>query len=308
MVLQRVIVTGANGVIGRALVARLEQTGADVVTLGGRTDCNLEDPCSTNSFFEKAEPELVYHLAGAVFGVGGNTTFPGDAFRRNTLINTNVVEATRLAGAKKIVAMGSAAIYADGLPQPMQEVDALVGEPHGSEYAYAFSKRGMLVQLESYQRQYGLDYAYVISTNLYGPHDRFNSEYGHVIPSLLTKFERAQREGGEVIVWGDGTPTRDFLYSKDAAKGLMLLMKKGDGRYNLASGVSCSIRQMADSIAAFYPEVVHRYDVTKPLGQLSRSYEVKRLQSLGFTCEYTLEKGLAETVEWVRNNYSKLRV
>jgi GDP-L-fucose synthase len=303
----RIIVTGASGVIGKALTQRLQESGADVHIIGGRKDCDLEDPASTNAFFQKVQPELVYHLAGAVFGVGGNTAFPGDAFRRNTLINVNVVEATRLAGARKIVAMGSAAIYADGLQQPMRAIDALKGEPHASEYAYAFAKRGLLVQLESYQKQFGLNYAYAISTNLYGPHDRFNADYGHVIPSLITKFEQARLDKTPVNVWGDGSPTRDFLYGADAAKGLTLMMEKGEGRYNLASGTSRSIKHLVEGLSKLYPDVEYAFDPTKPLGQLTRSYDVEAIQNLGFTCDYNLEAGLAQTVEWVRANLGNLR-
>ena len=305
--MSRVLVTGAGGVIGQALVNHLHFLGDEVHAISRRSDCNLEHGEETAAFFQKIKPETAYHLAGAVFGVGGNTAFPGDAFRRNTLINVNVVEAARQVGVSKIVAMGSAAIYADGITQPMSEKDALIGEPHASEYAYAFAKRGLLVQLESYKRQFGLDYAYAISTNLYGPHDRFNSDYGHVIPSLLSKFEAAKTNGSTVEIWGDGSPTRDFLYSSDAAKGLRLLMKSGSGRYNLASGTAYSIRILVETISKLYPGIPYRWDTTKPLGQLKRSYDTSALERLGFSCDYTLQSGLEATVAWMRENLEGLR-
>jgi GDP-L-fucose synthase len=303
----RVLVTGAGGAVGVALVEYLRSNGEEVVVVSSRRDCDLEDGAATTAFFRAAKPTQVYHLAGAVFGLGGNTAFPGEAFRRNTLMNVNVIEASRLAGVTKVLGMGSAAIYADGIAQPMSERDALVGEPHASEYAYAFAKRGLLVQLESYNRQYGLDYVYAISTNLYGPHDRFNSDYGHVVPSLLTKFYDAEQNGATVEIWGDGSPTRDFLYSADAAKGLVLMMAEGQGAYNLASGHSRSIADLASAITRAFPTVRYVWDPSKPLGQLRRAYDISKLQGLGFQCDFSLESGLEATVAWIRGNAATLR-
>ncbi|MEG3125879.1 NAD-dependent epimerase/dehydratase family protein [Sphingomonas sp. GB1N7] len=302
-----ILITGGSGVAGAALDALLTARGADIRVLRGRADGDLEDWHVCRALFEREKPRLVYHLAGAVFGLGGNTAFPGDAFRRNTLLNLHVIEASRQIGVEKIVAMGTAAIYADGLQQPMREDDALKGEPHASEYAYAFAKRGMLVQLESYRRQFGTRFAYAISTNLYGPHDRFNIEYGHVIPSLLMKFESASRDGGVVDIWGDGSPQRDFLYAADAAAGLAKLMDQGEGTYNLASGKPGTIHELVTAIAAFYPDVVYRWDPEKPLGQLRRSYDVTKIQDIGFQTSYSLNRGLEETILWVKENFNSLR-
>nr|WP_276046529.1 MULTISPECIES: NAD-dependent epimerase/dehydratase family protein [unclassified Sphingomonas] len=301
------MVTGGSGVAGTALAALLQEQGADAYVLRGRADGDLEDWQSCLSVFERERPRRVFHLAGAVFGLGGNTAFPGDAFRRNTLLNLHVIEASRRLGVEKIVAMGTAAIYADGLYQPMREIDALTGEPHKSEYAYAFAKRGMLVQLDSYKKQFGTHFAYAVSTNLYGPHDRFNVEYGHVIPSLLMKFEQARREGGIVDIWGDGSPQRDFLYAADAAAGLVAMMERGDGVYNLASGTPVTIAALVDAIAAFYPDVKYRWATDKPLGQLRRSYDIARLDSLGFKASYDLRCGLSKTIEWMTRNHDRLR-
>lgn len=302
-----VLVTGAAGVVGQALVKHLRQSGQTVEALKGRADCNLESFESATAVFERIRPNVVYHIAGAVFGVGGNKAFPGDAYRRNTLINTNVVEASRLAGVSKIVAMGSAAMYADGLSQPFGEEDVMSGEPHDSEKAYGFAKRGLLVQLEAYQQQFGMSYAFAIATNMYGPHDRFHPQYGHVIPSLIWKFDEAARAGTVVDIWGDGSPTRDFLYAEDAARGLELLMSRGEGAYNLATGVSCRIAEVVEGLAKLHPSVQYRYDPTKPLGQLRRSYTTDRIKALGFEPLRNLEYGLRETVEWYRANRESVR-
>lgn len=302
------LVTGGSGVAGAALEALLVGQGEDVRVLRGRADGNLEDWDACLALFKQVQPRRVYHLAGAVFGLGGNTAFPGDAFRRNTLLNVHVVEACRRVGVEKIVAMGTAAIYADGLSQPMREDDALTAEPHSSEYAYAFAKRGLLVQLKSYKQQFGMQFAYAISTNLYGPHDRFNVEYGHVIPSLLMKFERARQTGDTVEVWGDGSPQRDFLYAADAAKGLVAMMQRGDGAYNLASGRKTTIADLVETIACFYPDVRYTWATEKPLGQLRRSYDINRIEEIGFKPIYNLSDGLSQTIEWMRKNIGALRV
>ena len=304
---KRTLVTGASGVVGQALVDLLRHQGEDVIAIRGRRDCDLEDSVATRKFFEDVRPHQVYHLAGAVFGVGGNIAFPGDAFRRNVLMNTNVVDATRLIEAQKIVAMGSAAMYSDEAALPLNEQEALAGEPHGSEYSYAYSKRALLVQLISYKKQYGLDYAFAIATNMYGPHDRFDAEFGHVVPSLLIKFTRAQLAGEAVQIWGDGSPTRDFLFAKDAARGLVLMMKAGDGSYNLASGQSVQIKELVAEIARLFPGVHYSWDPSKPLGQLRRSYDVHALNALGFRPAYDLRNGLVETVDWLRSNLGDLR-
>ncbi|MBV9860310.1 MAG: NAD-dependent epimerase/dehydratase family protein [Alphaproteobacteria bacterium] len=303
----RVLVTGAGGVVGHALCDALAECGAELSAIRSRSDCNLEDLAETRAVFSFVRPEEVYHLAGAVFGVGGNLAFPGEAFFRNVAINTNVVEAARLAGARKIVAMGSTAMYGDGAPLPMREEDATSGRPHGSEEAYGFAKRALLVQLESYERQYGLDYGFAIATNMYGPHDRFDPQYGHVIPSLVHKFVAAAGTETEVEIWGDGSPTRDFLYAEDAARGVMLLMRSGRGAYNLATNETRTIRDLVGILQRLFPDVRVRWDATKPLGQLRRAYDISRIGALGFRPACSLEEGLARTVEWYRENRASTR-
>lgn len=301
-----VLVTGAGGVLGTALVQALKAEGADFVAVASRRDCNLEDAAETNRLFEEHRPKQVYHLAGAVYGVGGNMAYPGDIFRRNTMINCNVVEAARAVGTTRFLGMGTVAMYADGLPMPLREDDVLSGQPHSSERFYAFAKRGLLMQLESYRLQYGMDYVMALSTNLYGPGDRFDPEYGHVIPSLVYKFVKS-RNGTPVSVWGDGSPTRDFLYSHDAAEGLLLLMKAGSGVYNLASGRSVTIRTLVETLASLVPEAAYTWDVDKPLGQLRRAYDISRLTEAGFVARTELKDGLSATLNWYLDNMSLAR-
>lgn len=305
----RVLITGAGGVVGRALTDLLRRSNeyGEVIALASRQDCNLEDFDQAFSVFQFVRPQLVFHLAAAVFGLGGNSAFPAEAYRRNILINTHVVECARLFGVKKMVAMGSAAIYADNETGYFTEQYALAGEPHASEQAYAIAKRAMLVQLESYKLQYSFPFAYAIATNLYGPHDRFDGEYGHVIPSLIYKFDRAAVAGSIVEVWGDGTPTRDFLFCEDAAAGLELIMRKGEGRYNLATGQSHSIGDLVSCIAREFPGVSFKWDAARPNGQQRRSYDVSRLKTLGFTASVSLREGIRRTVRWMHDNRSHVR-
>ena len=230
------------------LVSELKvNSGLRVIALSSK-DGDLTDFSSTVALFQQYRPTIVYHLAARVSGIMGNLNAQGQAYLDNVRINTNTIEAARLSGAAKIVAMGSAAIYSDQVALPMREEEIWQGAPHGSEAGYAHAKRGMLAQLQAYQHQYGLDYAYCVSTNLFGPNDRFDEQNGHVLPSLISKFHRAVNEGTPVTVWGTGRPRRDFLYAPDAARAMRLIGEHFSGPINLASGVHISIQDTVELI------------------------------------------------------------
>lgn len=294
----RVTVTGAGGMIGRRVVEALQQRGYNVTGLR-RSDANLTNRDATNNAFDQARPELVIHLAARVAGLGGNLAAPGRMFYDNILINTNVIEAARLAGARKVVAVGSTAVYSDIVPLPMREDDIWLGPPHGSEAPYGNAKRAMLAQLEAYKLEYGLDYAYATLTNSFGPDDTFDEEHGHVMPSLISKFHRAIQNNEDVTIWGSGTPQRDFIYSKDAAAALVIIMESGAGTINVASGKETSVRNLVNlmaEIAGFRGQLL--WDSTKPDGQALRKYDISRLSALGFTPRYDLRAAIAETFDW----------
>ena len=294
----RVTVTGAGGMIGRRVVEALQQRGYNVTGLR-RSDANLTNRDATNNAFDQARPELVIHLAARVAGLGGNLAVPGRMFYDNILINTNVIEAARLAGARKVVAVGSTAVYSDIVPLPMREDDIWLGPPHGSEAPYGNAKRAMLAQLEAYKLEYGLDYAYATLTNSFGPDDTFDEEHGHVMPSLISKFHRAIQNNEDVTIWGSGTPQRDFIYSKDAAAALVIIMESGAGTINVASGKETSVRNLVNlmaEIAGFRGQLL--WDSTKPDGQALRKYDISRLSALGFTPRYDLRAAIAETFDW----------
>lgn len=305
---QRVLITGAGGVLGSAIVRLLQSFGIPHLA-PTRAQCDLLNAAAVRATWEEFKPTLVLHLAGWVAGVQGNLSFAGRAFYENTCINVNVIEASRLAGVRKLVAAGTTAVYSDEVALPMREADFWRGAPHGSEAAYAHSKRAMLAQLEAYHAQYGIDFGYMICTNLYGPGDRFDEKYGHVVPSLIARFERAtQLQQPEIVIWGDGTPTRDFLFSEDAARAFMTVAEKGHGTFNTATGSTVTIRELVDvlrSVSGYRGEVV--WDTSKPKGQLARSYDTSRLLQLGWAPQTELREGIDRSFEWYQRNIGSVR-
>ena len=304
----RALVTGAGGLVGRALLAELHASGKYQVTGLTRAEADLRDPAQALSVIAAAEPEIVYHLAARVHGVMGNALAQADCFLDNIRINTNVVEAARCAGARKVVAMGSAAVYSDAADLPMREDQVWHGAPHGSEAAYAHAKRAMLAHLGACGDQYGLDYTFLIPTNLFGPHDRFDEEGGHVIPSLLSKFERALRTGCPVEIWGSGRPRRDFMYVADAARAILLAGERVSGPINIATGRTVSIADLAAvlvGVTGFTGPL--RWDRSKPDGQMQRDYDVSRLSGLGFRPKHDLADALGETFTWLQRNWTGAR-
>ena len=298
----RVLITGASGVIGMAVTDLLTAQGYDVSAVSS-VDADLTNELSATRLIQAVKPRFVIHLAARVHGLMGNLHQQGSMFYDNARINSNVVEASRLAGVKKFVAMGSVAMYSDSVALPMNEADVWNGAPHSSEAGYAHAKRAMLAQLEAYKDQYDLDFAFALSTNLFGPRDRFDEKNGHVLPSLLSKFHRGVHTGDPVTVWGSGTPTRDFLYSKDAAVAIQLLLEKGSGVYNLATGQHHSIRDTAALIAkvtGYEGEI--QWDRDKPDGQSARAYDVTRITDLGWKSTTSFEDALRETYDWYSAN------
>ncbi len=304
-----IVVTGAGGLVGTALLALLAERGFSNVLAPRSADVDLRDPVAAKAYFSHVKPAYVYHLAARVYGIMGNIENKGSSYFENVMINTNVVEACRLARVRKIVAMGSGAVYPYPPPHRLlEEEDIWSGKPHPSEDSYAHSKRAMFAQLEAYQEQYGLAFVFAISGNLYGPNDKFDIEHGHVTPALIAKFHAAKQAGTKVSVWGNGSAIRDFTYSSDMALALLTVMERGQGAINVGSGDIRPIRDIVMTLAEVTDLVDEvEWDTSKPNGQEFRAYRLDRLMALGFRPQVNLRSGLEQTYYWYANNVQTAR-
>lgn len=305
----RVLITGAGGVLGAALAEAVRAKSPAALATPTHAACDLLDQRASFEMIEAFAPTVVFHLAGRVAGIQGNMSFTGQAYYENAQINLNVIEGARRAGASKIVAAGTTAVYSDHAPLPIREDEIGNGRPHSSEAPYGQAKLGMLAQLEAYRNQYGLSFAYLVCTNLYGPNDRFDERYGHVAPSLISRFHRVTTTAEPTItIWGDGTPMRDFLYSSDAADAFIRCAESGEGVLNTATGHSVPIRTLVETIrdvSGFKGELI--WDVTKPKGQLARSYDISRLTALGWKPRVELREGIERTYRFFAENVETVR-
>lgn len=297
---EKILVTGGRGLVGSALVEYLKSQGyLNLVTIG-REDCDLTHPLATQELFEKHRPDYVFHAAARVYGIMGNMKNKALSFYDNVMINTNVVDAAQKTGVKKITVMGTGAVYPYPSPGlPLTEDMIFLGNPHHAENSYAHAKRAMLAMLAAYEESYGLKWAYIVSCNLFGPRDKFDIESGHVVPSLIKKFYDAKRQGEKVVVWGDGSAQRDFMYVKDTASVALCVMKNITGPVNIGSGVVYKIKDIVDMLAditGMVGQIV--WDKEKPNGQDYRAYDLSKITQAGFQCAYSIREGLEETWKW----------
>jgi GDP-L-fucose synthase len=296
----RILVTGARGLVGSALIEHLRGEGFENVIGVGRDDCDLTDTRATQALFARHSPHYVFHAAARVYGIMGNLRNKALSFYDNVLINTNVVDSSHRVGVKKITVLGTGAVYPYPPPGlPFREDMIFMGEPHSSEDSYSHAKRAMLGMLRAYEESYGIDWAYVVCCNLFGPRDRFDAEIGHVVPSLIVKFHAAKAAGSRVTVWGDGTAQRDFMYVKDAARVSVAIMDRLTGPVNIGSGNIYTIRQVVDMITEVSGmEGRVDWDRSKPNGREYLGYDLSRIGSIGFSCKYSIREGLEETWRW----------
>ena len=269
----KIVVTGAAGLVGSALVDHLGAEGYENVIPLQRADCDLLDTPATFALFERRRPDHVFHAAARVYGIMGSMKNQGRSFYENCMINTNVVEASRRAGARKITVMGTGAVYPFPSPGlPLKEDMIFLGRPYPANAGYANAKLATLAMLEAYEESYGLKWAYIVSGNLFGPRDKFDVEFGHVVPSLIKKFYDAKKSGGTVLVWGDGSAQRDILYVKDAARVALGVMSDIDGAVNMASGRVYRIRDVVDTLSELAGMSGRiEWDHSKPNGQAYRA-------------------------------------
>jgi GDP-L-fucose synthase len=295
-----VLVTGGGGFLGSRLVERLRADGHDPF-VPRSSDYDLTREADVARLFADADPELVFHLAAEVGGIGANRANPGRYWYANLIMGAHVLEQSRIAGVRKLVVTGTVCAYPKFTPVPFHEDDLWNGYPEETNAPYGVAKKTLLVGAQAYREQYGLDAIFLLPTNLYGPGDNFDLETSHVIPALIRKMEA---NPDEVVLWGDGSPTREYLYVDDCAEGLALAAERYDGSepVNLGTGVETSVRETAELVAAavgFTGRIV--WDTSMPNGQPRRSLDASRARELfGFTARTELRDGLARTVAWYR--------
>jgi GDP-L-fucose synthase len=296
----RVLVTGGAGFLGSFLVERLEERG-DEVFVPRRAGYDLTRWDDSERLFAAARPELVFHLAAEVGGIGANRANPGRYWFSNLMMGAHVLELSRLSGVSKLVVAGTVCAYPKFTPTPFSEDDLWNGYPEETNAPYGVAKKSILVGAQAYREQYGLNAIYLLPANLYGPRDNFDLESSHVVPALIRKFLAG---GDRVVLWGDGSPTREFLYVEDAADALLLAAGRysGAGPLNIGTGSETAIGELAElvkELTGFRGEIA--WDTTMPNGQPRRRLDTTRAaELLGWKAATSLREGLEQTIAWYR--------
>ena len=300
-----IVVTGGAGFLGTAVVKALKDRGFSRLVIPRKADYDLTREADVIRLYHESQPSVVIHLAAVVGGIGANQQNPGKFFYDNLVMGAFLMEHARLAGVQKFVAVGTVCSYPKFTPVPFQEDDLWNGYPEETNAPYGLAKKMLLVQSQAYRTQYGFNSIFLLPVNLYGPGDQFDPVRSHVIPALIKKCFDAIRHGHkEVVVWGDGTPTREFLYVDDAAEGIVLALERYEkpDPVNLGSGSEISIKDLVSlitSLTGFEGQVV--WDTTKPNGQPRRRLDTTRAErEFGFKASVPLEKGLRKTVDWYK--------
>jgi GDP-L-fucose synthase len=305
-----VLVTGGGGFLGSHLVERLQADGVEPF-VARRGDYDLTLPEDAERLFAHASPDLVFHLAAEVGGIGANMANPGRYWYANLMMGTHVLEQSRRSGVDKLVLIGTICAYPKFAPVPFREEDLWEGYPEETNAPYGVAKKALLVGAQAYREQYGLNTVFLLPVNLYGPRDNFDLENSHVIPALIRKMlEAGDRGESEVTLWGDGSPTREFLYVDDCAEALQLAAAHYDGAapVNLGTGEEISIKDLAEVIAeetGFEGEIA--WDTTKPNGQPRRKLDTSRAErEFGFRAKTPFREGIKQTVAWYRASVPEL--
>lgn len=307
-----VLVTGGNGFLGKKVVERLEkyiESGVNVpsvICYPSHKEYDLCDWDAVIKMFIETEPDIVIHLAASVGGIGANKARPGMYFYDNAIMGIQLIECARMFNVEKFICIGTVCSYPKHTPVPFKEDALWDGYPEETNASYGLAKKMLLVQLQAYRQQYDFNGIYLLMVNLYGPGDEFNPDYSHVIPAMIRKFvEAKETKTDQVVLWGDGSPTREFLYVDDAADGIVLATEKYDKPepVNLGAGFEISMKKLAHIIARltnFEGEIV--WDTSKPNGQPRRMLDVSRAEKeFGFKAKMLdFEQGLKNTIDWYK--------
>jgi GDP-L-fucose synthase len=305
----KIYVAGHRGLAGSSIVRRLRAAGYNNLVQRTHAELDLTDQGAVEAFFETEGPEYVFLAAAKVGGIHANNTYPAEFIRDNLAIQTNVIHSAWKNGARKLLFLGSSCIYPKFAPQPMPESCLLTGELEPTNEWYAIAKIAGIKMCQAYRRQYGFDAISLMPTNLYGPGDNFDLQNSHVLPALLRKFHEARMRGDEeVVVWGTGTPRREFMHVDDLGAAAVFLMENysDEAFVNVGVGSDVSIRELADivkEVTGFQGRIVQ--DTSKPDGTPRKLMDVSRLDSLGWKAQVELREGVAQTYAWFVEHYAQ---
>lgn len=307
----RIYVAGHAGLVGSALVRRLQAEGFSRLLTATREELDLRDQGAVNRWFEAQRPEIVFLVAGTVGGILANSTRPAEFIYDNLMIHATVVHAAHRTGVRRLLYLGSSCIYPRHAPQPIREQDLLTGLLEPTNEPYAIAKIAGIKLCQAYRRQYGCDFISAMPTNLYGPNDNFDLESSHVLPALIRKFHDAKVEGRRsVTAWGTGAPRREFLHVDDLADACLFLARHydEDEHVNVGTGEDLSIRELAELVRdVVAPGVVLELDPTKPDGMPRKLLDVSRLHALGWRHRIGLREGIESTYAWFLEHEASLR-
>lgn len=307
-----VVVTGGAGFLGSAVTDKLQAAGCKHIFVPRSKDYDLRDQEMIGRLYQDVRPQIVIHLAAEVGGIGANRQNPGRFFYDNAIMGIQMMEYARRFEVEKFVAVGTVCSYPKFAPVPFREEDLWNGYPEETNAPYGLAKKMLLVQAQAYRAQYGFNAIYLVPVNLYGPRDNFNLETSHVIPALIRKcVEAKEKNEPEIVLWGDGSPTREFLYVDDAAEAIVLASERYDGGdpVNLGTGQEISILELGQMIAAVVGfRGAIRWDTSKPNGQPRRCLDVSRAErDFGFRARYNFRQGIEKTVAWFKAHRSSCR-
>jgi len=300
---RRVFLTGGGGFLGSVIREKIERERPAALYAPRASELDLRDAASMRAYVERVRPNLVIHAAAVVGGIGANRSHPGRFFYENAIMGIQLIEESRRASVEKFVCLGTICAYPKFTPVPFHEGDLWNGYPEETNAPYGIAKKALLVQLQAYRAEYGFNGIFLLPVNLYGPRDNFDLETSHVIPAMIRKFIEAKRRGeDEVVLWGDGSPTREFLYVDDAATAIVTAAKRYENErpVNLGSGQEISIRDLAERVAKatdYRGRIT--WDASRPNGQPRRALDVTRAyEEFGFRAATPFDEGLRRTIEW----------